>query len=91
LPWDLTSFEPLSVHANRKTKQIKKKLTYNMNDGLPPYSKTYTSKKGKISHRWKQRVGNSNNEQVMNDKQKRWWVFEASTNRRPSNLSNLKR
>jgi hypothetical protein len=27
-------------------------------------------------------VGNNNNEQVWNKKQKRWWVFEAWTNRR---------
>jgi hypothetical protein len=51
-----------------------------MNDGLLPCSKTHTSKKGEILHRKKQQVGNSNNEQVMNKKQKCWLVFEASTN-----------
>ncbi len=53
-----------------------------MNDGLPPCSKTYTSKKGEISHKKKQQVGNNNNQQVWNEKQKRWRVFEVSTIRR---------
>jgi hypothetical protein len=65
-----------------KQKKLYKKLTYNMNDGLPPCSKTYTSKKGEISHKKKQQVGNNNNQQVWNEKQKRWRVFEVSTIRR---------